>query len=57
VEFLGTYISQSAGRDLSQAEPFLIKLTQGLLSPLQKQMLSDVFAVVCRFVFVKKARE
>ena len=36
VDFLGAYISQSAGRDLSQAEPFLIKLTQGALSPLQK---------------------
>lgn len=36
VDFLGAYISQSAGRDLSQAEPFLIKLTQGVLSPQQK---------------------
>lgn len=57
VDFLGAYISQSAGRDLSQAEPFLIKLTQGALSLLQKQLLKDVFAVVCRYVFVKKAKD
>lgn len=29
VDFLGAYLSQCAGRDLGQAEPFLLKLTEG----------------------------
>jgi hypothetical protein len=57
VEFLGAFISQSAGRDLGLAENFLIKLTQGQISDQQKQCLKDVFSVICRFIFVKKARE
>ena len=57
VEFLGAFISQSCGRDLAKAENFLIKLTQGEISDDQKQMLKDVFNVICRFIFVKKARE
>lgn len=57
VEFLGAFISQSCGRDLGQAENFLIKLTQGSMGEECKKALVDVFSVICRFIFVKKARE
>lgn len=32
VDFLGAYLSQSSGKDLGQAEPFLLKLTEGQIS-------------------------
>lgn len=57
IDFLGAYISQLSGKELGQAEPFLLKLKEGQISPEQKQALKDVFNVICRFVFVKKAKD
>ena len=57
VDFLGVYLSQSAGRDLGLSEPFLLKLTESALTEGQKQALKKAFAVVCNFIYVKKAKE
>jgi hypothetical protein len=57
VAFLGSYISQSSGTTLGRSEQFLLELTKNKLSDIQRVALSQTFAVVCRFISVKKAKE
>lgn len=40
VTFLGSYISQSSGKDLGQSEQFLLELTKGKISDLQRSALN-----------------
>ena len=53
LSFLGTYISQSSGKDLSLAESFLLQLT----STPHKKHIKQVFEVLCGYVYQKKAKE
>jgi len=57
VNFLGCYISQSSASNLGRSEQFLLELTKSTLSDVQEKALNQVFAVICRFVSIKKAKE
>ncbi len=57
VIFLGSYISQSSGSTLGRSEQFLLELTKTKISDSQKTALNQIFAVLCRFISVRKAKE
>lgn len=55
--FLAFLMSQTAGRDLGQTEPMLIKLTENEMSAQQEAFLRAVFAQLCKLCFAKKVWE
>ena len=57
VQFLALLLSQTAGRDIGQTEPLLLKLTEGNLKAPQVDFLKKVFAQLCRLCFPKKVWE
>lgn len=56
-QFLAVLLSQTAGKDLGQTEPLLLKLTEGKLQEPQVNFLKQVFAQLCRLCFPKKVWE
>ena len=52
--FLALLLSQTAGRDLGQTEPMLIKITESNLTAEQESFLKSVFAQLCKLCFAKK---
>jgi len=55
--YFALLLSQTAGRDLGQTEPMLIKITGNEMSPDQENFLRAIFAQLCKLCFAKKVWE
>lgn len=55
--FLALLLSQTAGRDLGQTEPLLLKMTENNLTVDQETFLKTMFNQLCKLCFTKKVWE